>query len=147
MRAAEDKEIRQSALRDLLDSRHLSNQSEVVEVMNEMGYAVTQPSISRDFRELGVVKIEGRYALGVSTSTHVDTLPRSLVKSVESVGENMLVVKTDPGAAGMIAAALDAVVPEGLAGSIAGDDTIFLAIYSADFQESLTHLVWSKARG
>lgn len=144
---AEDKQVRQAALINLLGSQDISNQAEVVRLMNEMGYGVTQPSISRDFRELGVVKIDGRYALGLAPQARETYSAPSLLRSVESVGENLVVVKTTPGAAGVIAAAIDASDTEGLVGSIAGDDSIFLAVVSSEYHETVCQMVWSKARG
>ncbi len=147
MRVTEDKQIRQAALINLLNAQELTNQAEVVRVMREMGYEVTQPSISRDFRELGVVKIDGSYSLGLGSRVGENYSSASLVRSVVSVGENLIVVKTNPGAASVVAAALDASDIEGLMGSLAGDDSIFLAVSSSAHHDSVSQFVWSKARG
>ncbi len=100
------------------------------------GVAATQATVSRDLLELGAVKLkrEGiiRYALPDQVgpghaAAKLDRLLAEWVDSITTAG-NLLVLKTPPGSANLVANALDAAGLEHVAGSIAGDDTIFLAL-------------------
>ena len=127
----EERHRRQSTLLELLASRPLSTQGEVVSAMVASGFDLTQPSISRDFRELGIAKVGGRYQqlaeqVGLAPVT---SFPPLLI-SVEVAGPHMIVLRTSPGGANAVAAAVDAEALPGVVGTVAGDDTIFLALRS-----------------
>jgi transcriptional regulator of arginine metabolism len=119
---------RRPVLLELLTQRDFFNQSDVVEAMKRKGFAVTQASISRDFKELGVAKICGMYrpASGIITGS-LQSSVRGLIRSIEFVGDNLAVVKTSSGAAGAAAEAIDLEDIPGVVGTIAGDNTIFIA--------------------
>ncbi|MCB0329950.1 MAG: hypothetical protein KDD70_09810 [Bdellovibrionales bacterium] len=128
----EAKETRQAALIQLLQERPLFSQKEICEAMESRGYPAAQPSISRDLNELGVVKISGRY---LPPTTLSEQIPRSLTLSVHTAGPHLLVVRTKTGAAHAVAAQIDDLEVEGVAGTVAGDDTIFLAFDNSSHQE------------
>lgn len=122
-----DKPTRQRALLGVLEKQTLGNQSEVVRAMRAAGYKVTQASISRDFRELGVVKVAGRYSATLPPApAHGEDL-LTFVRSCSLSGDSLVVLKSDPGAANMIASVIDRLGLTDVVGTLAGDDTIFVA--------------------
>jgi len=120
---------RHRELLDALREEHLTNQTEVVDAMRKRGFDVTQPSISRDFRELKIVKVGGRYVAAYESEPRANhtTDSKGLIAAVEPIGGHLVIVKTGVGAAGVVAAAIDRLSLEGIAGTVAGDDTIFIA--------------------
>lgn len=93
----------------------------------------TQASVSRDIRDLGLVKLEGRYvsadqALASSKTGEKLELEVGLITGVEPVGANLVVVKTRSGAASSVGLVLDRVLADITAGTVAGDDTLFVAV-------------------
>ena len=104
----------------------------MVQLLREEGFQVTQASVSRDVRELGLVRIDGCYVPAANVSATGTTIIQDseLIISAEPVGSNLLVVKTPPGTASSVAVELDGKnVPE-IAGTVAGDDTILVAVRS-----------------
>jgi len=128
------KQERQAAIRSILEKQEVKTQEELAEALRQMGFQVTQATVSRDIRELHLVKksgLNGGYLYaepenGVTeTSGRLIRLLRDCVLSVEAAGQ-MIVVKTMSGAANTAAEALDSMEMAEVAGSIAGDNTIFL---------------------
>ena len=123
-----NKDGRQQALKNLLARGRFKSQDAVVKALKKLGFHATQASISRDFKELGVVREAGHYRLAQAPERA--PLLRGIgdmIQDVTPVGANLMVVKTNPGAANVIAAHLDSLEIPGKAGTIAGDDTIFVA--------------------
>ena len=131
------KQLRQRAIRDLVDQRPIRTQQELAAALRERGFRTTQATISRDVAELGLVKVsrEGTNAYALpprlveaetSGEDRLRALLRQLPVEVREAGL-LLVVKTLPGSAHAIAAALDRARWPEVAGSIAGDDTVFVA--------------------
>lgn len=122
---------RHEKLLEVLEARPFANQGEIVEEMGRLGFDVTQSSISRDFHELGVVKITGRYvAARQLTSGNRNGIASDLIKRIEAVGPNLVVIRTDTGGAPVIATAIDRAELDGVVGTLAGDDTLFVATHS-----------------
>jgi transcriptional regulator of arginine metabolism len=131
------KQARQRAIRDLVDQRPIRTQQELAAALRERGFRTTQATISRDVAELGLVKA-GRggtqaYALPprlveaeVSGEDRLRKLLADLPVELREAGL-LLILKTLPGSAHAIAAALDRARWPEVAGSIAGDDTVFIA--------------------
>jgi transcriptional regulator of arginine metabolism len=131
------KQLRHGAIRDLLGQRSIRTQQELAGALRERGFRATQATISRDVAELGLVKVNHDgilvYAL---PSRLVETEPsgeerlakllRELPVDVNEAGL-LLVVRTLPGSAHAIASALDRARWPEVVGSIAGDDTLFVA--------------------
>jgi transcriptional regulator of arginine metabolism len=131
------KQLRHRAIRDLVAQRPIRTQQELAAALRERGFRTTQATISRDVAELGLVK-------AAREGTQAYSLPRRLVEA-ETSGEDrlrallrdlpielheaglLLIVRTLPGSAHAIAAALDRARWPEVAGSIAGDDTVFVA--------------------
>ncbi len=127
--------LRQAALLKLVQRRRLSSQDEMVKLLRKSGFDVTQASVSRDVRELGLVRMNGHYVTtaGIATAESPNgAIPHGseLIISAEPVGANLVVIRTPPGAAGTVAVELDGMGEPEIAGTIAGDDTIFVAVRS-----------------
>jgi transcriptional regulator of arginine metabolism len=129
--------LRQRAIRDLVEQRPIRTQQELAAALGERGFRATQATISRDVAELGLVKT-GRggtqaYALPprlreaeTSGEERIRALLRDLPVEIREAG-TMLVLRTLPGSAHPLAAALDRARWPEVVGSIAGDDTVFVA--------------------
>ncbi len=132
------KQLRQRAIRDLLALRPIRTQQELAAALRERGFRATQATISRDVAEMGLVKV-GRdglqaYALPPrrgeaepSGEERLRSLLHDLPIEVREAGQ-LLVIRTLPGSAHAIASALDRCGWSEVAGSIAGDDTLFVAL-------------------
>jgi len=142
----ETKHERQRALLSILRNRRLTSQTGVVRAMRSAGFAVTQPSISRDFQELGVVKLGGRYVVA-SEMQDSEPLPTTFsVKQVQSAGPNLTVLKTQAGAANFVAVKLDAQQIPGVVGTVAGDDTILVALTGKAAQVRFEQIIQESLR-
>ena len=109
-----------------------------VRALADRGYTVTQASVSRDLDELGVVKLNGAYA---QPQRNMDGLGIGLL-SVEAAGPNMVVVKTVPGLASATTVRIDAAKLPGIVGTIAGEDTIFIAVEGENKQRGVIKGLW-----
>lgn len=130
---------RRSALAKIIREQAVGRQSELVAMLRKHGHAATQSSVSRDLRELGVAKLGDRYVLPeVSASVKDDfaTL-RQFVRSVQTAGTNLTVLRTTVGAAQSVAVAIDTARWSEVIGTISGDDTIFIATAGAREQQML----------
>jgi transcriptional regulator of arginine metabolism len=127
---------RHKAILELLDAGPVTSQEELQKLLHRRGVEAGQATLSRDIRELGLVKsaggysVPGREAPGTETDLpSVDRLVREFVTSVRTA-QNLLVTKTSIGSAQPVAAALDEENwPEAI-GTIAGDDTILIVCES-----------------
>ena len=128
---------RQKAIAELIRGEQLASQEEVTARLRTHGFAVTQATVSRDLDQIGAVKVKRsgamRYALpdqiGDSdwAASRLARIVSDWVQSVEAAG-NLLVLRTPPGSAHLVGLALDqAKLPE-VAGTISGDDTLFVAL-------------------
>lgn len=132
-----DKARRQAAILRLVSERRIASQAELVAHLAEEGLESTQSSVSRDLRELGVVRLGGRYVpAGAATAAPEGPVPpeTALITSMQSIGANLIVIKTPPGLASAVAVRIDQQQIVEVAGTIAGDDTIFLAVASRSSQ-------------
>jgi transcriptional regulator of arginine metabolism len=131
------KQLRQRSIRDLVDQRVIRTQQELAAALRERGFRTTQATISRDVAELGLIKAsrEGTaaYALPprlIEAETSGEDRLRKLLRDLPvelRVAGLLLVIRTLPGSAHAIAAALDRARWPEVAGSVAGDDTVFVA--------------------
>ncbi len=124
-------------LADLIRAGALASQEEVTARLKALGFAVTQATVSRDLEQLGAVKVKRggvlSYALpdqigAADWSTgRLERILREWVVSVETAGQ-LIVIRTPPGSAHLVASAIDhARLPE-VAGTVSGDDTMFVAV-------------------
>lgn len=121
------------ALRRLIEDEKVSTQDELRERMEALGFDVTQSTISRSLRKLGAVKVideAGRTIYRLSSEPSlpatVQTTISDLILDIDQNG-SMIVLHTPPGSASLVARHLDNHRPDGILGTIAGDDTIFIA--------------------
>lgn len=130
------KNARQAEIIRLIGKYHIETQEELADRLNEEGFQVTQATVSRDIRELHLIKVadgpgKSRYSVIQNDMAPLNKKYSRVLKdsfsSMDSAG-NILVLKVVPGMAMAAAAALDALGWNEIVGSIAGDDTIFCAI-------------------
>jgi transcriptional regulator of arginine metabolism len=137
MRMTDLKERRQRTIAELIRSNALSSQEDLADRLGSLGFAATQATISRDLEQLGAVKIrrdgQSSYALPETArnapSPRLATVLRDWVQSIEPAG-TMVVIRTPPGSAHLVGVALDNSDLSEIAGTICGDDTIFVACRS-----------------
>lgn len=137
------KKNRHAKIVELIEKYDLETQEELAEKLRQDGYDVTQATVSRDIRELKLTKVslgDGRQKYVLLRETHggmSDKYVRVLQEGMNSMGmaQSLLIVKTVPGMAMAVAAALDAMHMKEIVGTIAGDDTIMLAVRSAEDAE------------
>jgi len=125
-----EKTLRQRAIVELVRSRPIHTQEELVEALREQNHVATQATVSRDIRELGLTRVAGadgnRYAARNGLGARATQALRDFVTGVDGV-QFMAVVHTPPGTANLVAVALDEAAWPEVVGTIAGDDTVFVA--------------------
>lgn len=120
-------------LRELLMQGPASSQGEIAGSLRKAGFAATQSSVSRDLRDLGALKTSAGYVLPEQVRQAPPpkadlAILRSLVRGFEEAGPHLLVVKTGLGAASRVGLAIDRFAWPEVAGTVAGDDTLFVAV-------------------
>jgi transcriptional regulator of arginine metabolism len=125
------------SLAEMIRSGAYVSQEELTEGLKTLGYAVTQATVSRDLEQLGAVKLKRGGVLSYAlpdqlgsadwSAGRLERLLREFVVSVEVAGQ-LIIIKTPPGSAHLVASAIDhAALPE-IAGTVSGDDTMFVAV-------------------
>ena len=140
------KAVRQRRILDLVGRGPIGSQDELRRALVKAGYQVTQATLSRDIGELGLVKTSEGYAVPENDengSRGLPSLERMLREFVTDLrpADNLLVVKTLPGAAQPVAAALDGEGWEEVLGTIGGDDTILVIASTAPGCKRLTERI------
>lgn len=129
---------RRLALAKIIREQAVGRQSELVAMLRKHGHSATQSSISRDLRELGVAKLGDRYVLPENAAVKEDfSTLKQFVRSLQTAGTNLTVLKTTVGAAQSVAVAIDTARWSEVIGTISGDDTIFIATAGAREQQKL----------
>jgi transcriptional regulator of arginine metabolism len=121
---------RRSAIAKILRHGVVRRQSELVDLLRRDGYDVTQSSVSRDLRDLGVLKASGRYVMPPDEITRANgdfDMLAQFVRGVRPAGPCLTVLRTTIGAAQSVAVAIDKAEWPEVVGTISGDDTIFIA--------------------
>lgn len=124
---------RLNVLKKILESGKNSTQEEIREMLEAKGFDVNQSTISRDIKKLGAIKgtdKKGRTTYRLSDSTNESTfIAQSMTDLIIEITHNdsLIVIQTTPGSASLVARQLDINKPAGILGTIAGDDTIFVA--------------------
>ncbi len=130
------KETRQKAILEAIAREAVATQGRMKELLKSRGIEADQATLSRDIRELGLVKVSGdgihyRYAPVEAVAPPAHAKPRAilarLVRRVDWSG-NLLVVKTDPGEASPVGIALDRMGWREIVGTVAGDDTLLVVL-------------------
>lgn len=139
------KKGRHEKIVELIQKKDISTQEDLLLELKSCGYNVTQATVSRDIKELKLIKIlskSGKYCYAVSSVKQTDTkanLQPLFSSSVLSVdyAQNLVIIKTVPGMAQAVCTSIDASGLDDIIGSIAGDDTIFLAVKTSEKAISL----------
>lgn len=128
---------RQKTIADILRAEPVASQEEVTARLKAQGLAVTQATVSRDLDQLGAVKVKRggvlRYALPDQigdndwAAARLQRIFADWVQSVEAAG-NLIVLRTPPGSAHLVGLAIDQARLDEVAGTICGDDTLFVAL-------------------
>jgi transcriptional regulator of arginine metabolism len=132
------KEKRQQKIRSFIQTKNITSQSELTRLLSDAGFSVNQSSVSRDLDEIGVVKVNGFYALPKAP----EGTQRFGLLELDTAGEILIVARCQSGLASAVAVRIDsASVPE-IVGTIAGDDTIFIAVKDAKSQKAVVKKIW-----
>lgn len=151
-----DRDRRHRAIETVLASGPVVSQDALAAELQERGIGATQATLSRDLRELGVLKGPGGYVLPAAVAigsagglasgaraTHASIGSASVLRVVQRyvrtvrAGVGQVVLKTNPGEAQLVALEMDRFPPIGVIGTLAGDDTVFVAVDEADRVETL----------
>ena len=133
-----EKERRQQTILNLIRSRRIGTQQQLAGQLERAGIPATQSSISRDLVELGVVKQRGHYAVPRATN---GAAARGLL-GMEPAGDNLVVAKCLPGLASAVAVEIDRAGVVEIVGTLAGEDTIFIAVADRKAQRAAIKKVW-----
>lgn len=129
---------------EIISTRAVHTQEELAEALAAEGWDVTQPSVSRDITALRLVKVGGAYRRVPRGTNTPDPDERRIAESVlsaEPAGDALIVLHTPPGDANRVAVAIDRLAWAEVVGTIAGDDTIFLAVRNAPAQRGVLRAV------
>ena len=142
---------RQNAIIEIITNYEIEKQEELVDKLNESGYPSTQATVSRDIKQLGLVKMHGtkkkfKYTQVKYTTDGISVkfgnLFKESVLSIQTAG-NMIVIRTVTGGANSAAAFLDKQEFEEILGTIAGDDCIFAVASSPDAAQDIARTLKS----
>lgn len=132
------KKNRQMKILEIISKHEVETQDDLIDLLKEEDYYVTQATISRDIRELDLIKIttsSGKYKYTVGAhSSHSQgrnsQMGNAILGAVRSIdfGGNLIVIKTTPGMSDAVAIEIDSVSAREILGCIAGDDTVFVAM-------------------
>lgn len=140
------KHDRQSVIMEIISERDIETQNQLLEALAERGVKSTQATLSRDIRDMRIIKELGpsgsyRYVLATSQeNADLDARLKKIFKECVlsyDLAQNILIIKTLPGLAQAAGSTLDGMDIPGLVGTIAGDDTAFLALKDNDLALSL----------
>ena len=127
------KEQRQQAILKLISQKNVATQEDLTELLTKAKFSVTQSSVSRDLDELGIVKVNGFYAL-----PQVSGNDQSFgLHSLEMAGEILVIAKCESGLASAVAVKIDRAKISEIVGTIAGDDTVFIAVKDKKSQKTV----------
>ncbi|HEX8773201.1 MAG TPA: hypothetical protein VF735_06310 [Pyrinomonadaceae bacterium] len=133
-----NKETRQKKILSLIRARRIGTQEELRELLERGGMEATQSSVSRDLLELGIVKHQGAYALPQATHS----AGRRGLLSLEAAGDSLVVARCEPGLASAVAVEIDRAGLSDIVGTLAGEDTVFIAARERKSQRVVIRKVW-----
>jgi transcriptional regulator of arginine metabolism len=133
-----NKETRQKKILSLIRAKRIGTQEELRELLERGGMEATQSSVSRDLLELGIVKHHGAYALPQATNG----AGRRGLLSLEAAGDALVVAKCEPGLASAVAVEIDRAGLYDIVGTLAGEDTVFIAVGERKSQRMVIKKVW-----
>jgi transcriptional regulator of arginine metabolism len=132
------KETRQQKILSLIRAKRIGTQEELTAHLERAGVAATQSSVSRDLVELGIVKYHGHYTLPRSSN---GAAARGLL-SLDTAGDHLVVAHCEPGMASAIAVEIDREGFAEIVGTLAGEDTIFIAVTDSKAQRTAIRKIW-----
>ncbi|MGH7627852.1 MAG: arginine repressor [Gemmatimonadales bacterium] len=136
-----DRKKRLLRIMEVISTRSVRTQEELVEILNAEGWEVTQSSVSRDVSALRLAKVDGAYRRPAPAPSVADPDEQRIAEGVlalDPAGEVLLVLHTAPGEANRVAVAIDRLAWAEIVGTIAGDDTIFVAVRDRAAQRRVT---------
>lgn len=131
------KNLRQKRLLSLIRAKPFATQAELRDSLERAGIPATQSSLSRDLEELGIVKHHGHYAVPKSNGAAA----RGLL-SLDLSGDNLVIARTEPGLASAVAVEIDGAAISEIVGTLAGEDTIFVAVRDSKAQRVAMKKIW-----
>ncbi len=134
-----EKERRQQKISNLISTQRITTQAELARRLERAGLLVTQSSVSRDLEELGIVKQKGRYTLPNSANNGAES--HGLL-SLEQAGNGLVIAKCESGMASAVAVRIDRAHIVEIAGTLAGEDTIFIAVRENKFRRAAMRKLW-----
>lgn len=132
------KEQRQTSILKFINAKKIAKQDELMFLLEKKGFHVTQSSVSRDLDELGIIKVNGFYALPQKPKNAVAFGLLNLL----TAGDNLIAAKCEAGLASAVAVRIDNAEIAEIVGTIAGDDTIFIAVGGRDEQKIVIKKIW-----
>jgi transcriptional regulator of arginine metabolism len=118
-----NKRDRQQQILSLIRAKPIGTQEDLRAMLEKTGVPATQSSVSRDLEELGIVKSHGHY-----TIPQINGLGMRGLLSLDHAGDSLVIARTVPGLASAVAVEIDAAAIPEIVGTIAGEDTIFIAV-------------------
>ena len=131
------KNLRQKKLLSLIRAKPFATQGELRDSLERAGVSATQSSLSRDIEELGVVKHHGHYTMPKANGAAA----RGLL-SLDLSGDNLVIARTEPGHASAVAVEIDGAALDEIVGTLAGEDTIFVAVRDQKAQRVAMKRIW-----
>jgi len=131
------KHERQKRILNLIRARPVSTQEALRAQLERTGVPATQSSVSRDLDELGIIKHHGRYAL-----PHANGDATRGLLSLDVAGEVLIVARCLPGRASAVAVEIDDAAMTQIVGTLAGEDTIFIAVRDQRSQRAVMKKIW-----
>ncbi|MFZ5626856.1 MAG: arginine repressor [Bacillota bacterium] len=140
------KAMRQRLILDIIEEKAIETQEELAEELRARGIEVTQATVSRDIKELRLVKIptgDGTYRYGLPRDSVIEhseeRMRRIFLDSVAHIDhcDNLIVIKTLPGTAQAVASTIDGAQWEEIMGTVAGDDTILVIVKPKEATEQV----------
>lgn len=139
------KNARQQKILELIDKYDIDTQETLIERLREAGYIVTQTTVSRDIKQLSLVKgVTGRgtykyVSPNVKSASSAPVLNSAITESIIHIeaAENIIVIKTMSGMANAVGVCIDSLHVSGVVGSVAGDDTILLVAKTSEVAQGI----------
>jgi transcriptional regulator of arginine metabolism len=132
-----NKRDRQQRILSLIQAKPIGTQEDLRELLERAGMPATQSSVSRDLEELGIVKYHGHYTL-----PRADGASARGLLSLDQAGDSLVIARTLPGLASAVAVEIDAAALSEVVGTIAGEDTIFIAVRDAKALRPTIRQIW-----
>jgi len=144
----ERKSARQATILQVIAEGAVATQNDLAKALQAKGVPATQVSLSRDIAEMGLIKVGGRYQPATAaTGAHDPELPlRTSLRDVRTAGPNLVVLRTDTSAAQPVGLVIDGLTMPGIVGTIAGDDTVFVAVETAAASKKLVQFLESRIK-